>query len=83
MLEMVHLKTVNDLVSKALVYAITIGQLKIGEDLVGLSKEKRIFLSITNEEMSLLILAQAHVLIEKMVFANAKLLIDKNTMDID
>ena len=69
--------------SKALVYAITIGQMKIGEDLVALSKEKRIFLSITHEEISLLILARAHTLIEKMVYANVKLLIDENNLDVD
>ena len=56
MLEMVHSKTVNNLMSRALVYAITTGQMKVGEDLVALSKEKRIFLAITHEEMSLLIL---------------------------
>ena len=54
---MIHLKSINDLFSKALVYAITIGEMKMAEDLIDMSKQKRIFLAITYEEVTLLILA--------------------------
>ena len=81
--EMVHLKSINNLFSKALVYAIKIGDIQIGQDLADLSKRKQIHLSITHTEIQSLVLEEAFVLIEKLVCANAKLLTDVNSLDVD
>lgn len=78
--DMMHLKSINSFISRGLVYAITTNRMQIGEDIVTESIEKRIILSISHEEVGLLIINEAHALIEKLVCSNAKLITNETDL---